>query len=183
MSSFKLKQSNFIEKYIQLLLYIFELNLSFKLMIHSIKNIKKNKKRYSRSWRHPNGTDVANNTFFMVSGNGKRLPTCRPWTPGLVDPGLYSVWLFYWHRNPILVSFFTRKIFLQKNPLAPQDFYLPFRLASTNCMYTFNASERNSFGGKQVYVRWHEKEVLTRKNADFHRLDFPFFMRLFKRIG
>lgn len=49
MSSFKLKQSNFIEKYIQLLLYIFELNLSFKLMIHSIKNIKKNKKRYSRS--------------------------------------------------------------------------------------------------------------------------------------
>lgn len=47
----------------------------------------------------------------------------------------------------------TRKIFSQKNPLAPQDFYLPFRLASTNCMYTLNASERNSFGGEQVYVR------------------------------
>lgn len=49
MSSFELKQSNFIEKYIQLLLFIFELNLRFKLMIRSIKNIKKNKKRYSRS--------------------------------------------------------------------------------------------------------------------------------------
>lgn len=49
MSSFELKQLNFIEKYIQLLLYIFELKLSFKFMIRSIKNIKKNKKRYSIS--------------------------------------------------------------------------------------------------------------------------------------